>query len=276
MTSAVTGSATSSPIKAKAQRMPVLFVGHGSPMNAIEDNTWSRGFRALAHLLPEPRAILAISAHWYAQGSYLTGNPLPKTIHDFSGFPRELYAMQYPAPGDIALAQRVVALLGPERASLRSDWGLDHGSWSVLHHLRPAADVPVVQLSIDERATPAEHVAVARRLAALRDEGVLILGSGNITHNLGYAMASYQRGDSSTPAWAQSFDAEVARAVEQHDADYLARAVESDAGRMAHPSLDHYLPVLYATAAADPRDAVTFPITGFDLGSLSMRAVLFG
>ena len=258
------------------RRMPVLFVGHGSPMNAIEDNAWSRGFRSLAVLLPRPKAILAVSAHWFVPGTFLTGNERPETIHDFGGFPRALYEMQYPAPGDLDLARRIVRLLGETRASLRTDWGLDHGTWSVLHHLCPAADTPVVQLSIDERLPLAGHLAIGRALAPLRDEGVLVIGSGNITHNLRHAMTSAHRGDLATPPWASGFDAEVARAVEQHDGDFLTRAVQSDAGRMAHPSLDHYLPLLYAVGATSPRDAVRFPITGFDLSSLSMRSVLFG
>src|SRR6185503_382808 len=162
-----------------ASRMPVLFIGHGSPMNAIEDNTWSRGFRALGALLPRPKAILSISAHWYRPGTFLTGNAHPQTIHDFGGFPDELFQMQYPAPGDSALANRVVRLLGAERVGVRDDWGLDHGTWSVLHHLRPAADVPVVQLSLDTQLPPSAHVDIARALAPLRDEGVLIMGSGN-------------------------------------------------------------------------------------------------
>jgi 4,5-DOPA dioxygenase extradiol len=257
-------------------RMPILFVGHGSPMNAIQDNAWSRGFRSLAALLPSPKAILAVSAHWFVPGTFLTGNERPETIHDFGGFPRALYEMQYPAPGDLDLARRVVRLLGEAQASLRTDWGLDHGTWSVLHHLRPAADTPVVQLSIDERVPPEGHLAIGRALAPLRDEGVLVIGSGNITHNLRHAMTSAHRGEPATPSWASGFDADVARAVEQHDGGFLTRAVESDAGRMAHPTLDHYLPLLYAVGAADPHDSVRFPITGFDLSSLSMRSVLLG
>ena len=254
-------------------RMPVLFIGHGSPMNAIDDNPWSRGFRALGQSLPQPKAILAISAHWYVRGTFLTGNANPETIHDFGGFPDELFRMQYPAPGDAELARRVVKLLG-SRAGIREDWGLDHGTWTVLHHLRPKADVPVVQLSLDANLAPAAHVELGRALAPLRDEGVLIMGSGNATHNLRYAMTSYQRGDVSTPPWAAGFDAEVEKAFTQRDGAFLARAVESEAGRMSHPTLDHYLPMLYAVGAATPQDQVTFPISGFDLGSLSMRSVL--
>jgi 4,5-DOPA dioxygenase extradiol len=257
-------------------RMPVLFVGHGSPMNAIQDNAWSRGFRALAALLPQPKAILCVSAHWFVQGTFLTGNDRPETIHDFGGFPKPLFDMQYPARGDVALAKRVALLLGEGRASLRTDWGLDHGTWTVLHHLRPDADVPVVQLSIDARMPPSGHLALGRELAPLRDEGVLVLGSGNVTHNLRLAMRSIQTGDNVTPAWAAEFDADVAKATEQHDGEFLARALSTDAGRMAHPSADHYLPLLYAAGAADPRDTVRFPVSGFDAGSLSMRSVLYG
>jgi 4,5-DOPA dioxygenase extradiol len=259
-----------------ANRMPVLFVGHGSPMNAIEDNAWSRGFRSLADPLPQPKAILSISAHWFVAGTFATGNARPETIHDFGGFPDQLFQMQYPAPGSVDLANRVVRLVGDARAAIRQDWGLDHGTWSVLHHLRPAADIPVVQLSIDARLPPAGPLELARALAPLRDEGVLIMGSGNVTHNLRYAMTRMQVGDTSTPAWASRFDADVERATAQHDGQFLARAVENDAGRMSHPTLEHFLPLLYAIGSSDAADKVSFPISGFDLGSLSMRSVLFG
>lgn len=270
-------------------RMPVVFVGHGSPMNAIEDNRWSRGFAQLGAALPRPAAILAISAHWYIRGSYLTGNAQPETIHDFGGFPPALHEVQYPARGSVDLAQRVAALLTPSdapqagagtgwarRSGVRDDWGIDHGTWSVLVHSHPAADIPVVQLSIDLRAPAAEHVAIGRALRPLREQGVLILGSGNITHNLREAMRHLGDPDAATPPWASRFDADVARAVQQHDADFLARALTSDDGRMAHPSPDHYLPLLYAVGAADAADPVSFPTDGFDAGSLSMRSIRFG
>jgi 4,5-DOPA dioxygenase extradiol len=258
------------------KRMPALFVGHGSPMNAIEDNVWSRGFRSLAALFPRPKAVLAISAHWFVPGSFTTGNQQPETIHDFGGFPPELYAQQYPAPGDPALAREVVALLGAQRASVRDDWGLDHGTWSVLHHLLPKADVPVVQLSVDERLDTAEHLALGRALRPLRDEGVLILASGNVTHNLRHAMMAARRGDLTTPSWAKGFDDGVIKAVEQRDHAWLGRALDSEIGQTAHPSPDHYLPLLYAAGAADVSDAIRSPITGFDLGSLSMRSIVWG
>jgi 4,5-DOPA dioxygenase extradiol len=258
-----------------AHRTPVLFVGHGSPMNAIEDNPWSRGFRALAAMLPRPRAILSVSAHWFVPRTMLTAQKRPRTVHDFSGFPRELYEIRYPAPGDPALAGRVARLAGAERASLSEDWGLDHGTWSVLRHLYPEADVPVVQLSIDSRKPASDHLAFGRALAPLREQGVLIVGSGNVTHNLRHAMEAYDRPDLATPAWASKFDAEVAQALGSHDLGFLVRALETAEGRMSHPTPDHYLPLLYAAGASDAKDNTRFPLTGFDLASLSMRAALF-
>ena len=257
-------------------RMPVLFVGHGSPMNAIQDNSWSRGFRSLAGLLPRPKAVLAISAHWYVRGTFLTANDRPETIHDFGGFPPALYEIQYPAPGDGDLAERAARLLGEFGAGLRADWGFDHGTWSVLRHLFPEADCPVVQLSIDSRLPPEDHVRIGRRLTALRDEAILIMGSGNVTHNLPHAFAQWDAPSPETPAWALAFDSEVASALEQHDGLFLSLACGTEIGRMAHPTPDHYLPLLYAFGASHEEDAVSFPISGFDLGSLSMRAVIFG
>ncbi len=259
------------------KRMPVLFVGHGSPMNAIDDNEWTRGFKKLAGLLPDPKAILSISAHWYVPGTFATGDERPKTIHDFGGFPPELYEQQYPAPGSAELARRVSQLAGrvAKGAAVRTDWGLDHGTWTVLKYLRPGADVPVVQLSIDARLPPSGHVAIGQALAPLREEGVLILGSGNVTHNLRHAFSAWRRGDEETPCWASTFDADVAKAARQHDSAALARLPESDAGRLSHPTPDHYYPLLYTAGAADPQDAVKFPLSGFDMGSLSMRSILY-
>jgi 4,5-DOPA dioxygenase extradiol len=209
-------------------------------------------------------------------GTFLTGEERPETIHDFGGFPDELYAMRYPAPGDPALAKRVLRLVGEDRAALRTDWGLDHGTWSVLVHLRPGADVPVVQLSIDYRLGAAEHLEIGRALAPLREEGVLLMASGNIVHNLRHAFTAMHRGETATPDWAQRFDADVGAALEQHDGAFLARSVQGDAGRVAHPTPDHYLPLLYAAGATGRDDPVRFPVEGFDMASLSMRAVLFG
>ncbi len=254
--------------------MPVVFIGHGTPLNAIEDNPWSRAFRALGERLPTPKAIVAVSAHWQVPGWQVTGNEDPKTIHDFGGFPRELFAVQYPAKGAPALATQVAALLPYGQVSL--DWGLDHGAWSVLRHLRPKADVPVVQLSLDQRSSPGEHLAVGARLGSLREQGVLVVASGNLVHNLRHAFSSLRQKVTETPAWATRFDAEATRALEQHDGRALAKLLETEDGKMAHPTVEHFLPVLVALGATDRHDSVTFPITGFDMASLSMRAVQFG
>lgn len=283
-----------------APTMPALFVGHGSPKSALGDTPWSRGWTALGAALPTPKAILCISAHWYVRGTYVTGEPQPKQIYDFTGFPAELYRVQYPARGDVQLAQQIAGLVdralvhggdssedgsarrdgecpGPGQGQqggqrrLAFDWGLDHGTWSFLYHLRPAADVPVLQLSIDRHAPMARHLELGRALAELRGEGVLIAGSGNLTHNLRHAM----RWDGGAqPSWAVDFDAEVASAVEQRDVGFLTRALDGELGRRAHPSPDHYLPLLYVVGAAEDASSVRFPTAGFDLGSLSMRSIL--
>lgn len=256
-------------------RMPVLFVGHGNPMNAIEKNAWSSAFKALAPRLPRPKAILCFSAHWYVDGTFLTAMEKPRTIHDFGGFPDELYSVQYPAPGDPALASRACGLLGLGQAGLNRKWGLDHGSWSVLKHLYPDADVPVVQLSIDENMAADRHLATGRALAPLRDEGVLLMGSGNIVHNLADAFDRMSRSDRTTPDWARNFDENVAEALEQGQESWLVTALDSPDGRMSHPTPDHWLPLLVAAGAGGPGSRVDFPVQGFDMGSLGMRAALW-
>lgn len=264
----------------KAHRMPVLFAGHGSPMNAIEDNRWSRSFSALGERLSRPRAILAVSAHWFVAGTYLTSNAHPKTIHDFGGFPQALFEVQYPAKGDPALAKRVRALLNAgrddERSALREDWGLDHGTWSVLKWIYPHADIPVVQLSIDRRLNAQQHFALASSLKELRYEGVLILGSGNIVHNLRDAFQRMQGGPPETPAWAARFDETVKQAALAHDSNTLLDLWSREDGKLAHPTPEHWWPLIYALGLTDDDDAVSFPTEGFDWGSLSMRNILWG
>ena len=193
-------------------RMPVLFVGHGSPMNAIEDNEFSRAWITAGKALPPVKAILCISAHWETEGTQVTAMEKPKTIYDFYGFPPELYARTYPAPGSPELAQRVLDLVKPIAVGLDRTWGLDHGTWSVLTRLFPKADVPVIQLSLDVQKDPQEHYDLGRQLMALRDEGVLILGSGNIVHNL--RILSW---DGAVYDWAVEFDAKVKQWILDND-----------------------------------------------------------
>lgn len=258
-------------------RMPVIFAGHGSPMNAIEENVWSRGFASLREYTRRPRAILAISAHWYVEGTLLTADVNPATIHDFSGFPEPLYNVEYAAPGDMDLADRVRRLLEADSTALRTDWGLDHGSWSVLKWMYPEADVPVIQLSINRRLDVQRHFELAQSLAPLRDENVLVLASGNIVHNLPDAFTRKRAGSDKTPDWALRFDATVKRILTQRDTDALLSAwPDTDEGRQAHPTPDHWLPLIYAYAVTDDRDQTSFPIEGFDWGSISMRNVVFG
>ncbi len=255
--------------------MPMLFVGHGNPMHALGSNPWADAWRTLGKTLPTPKTILAVSAHWYVPELATTAQETPKTIHDFYGFPPELYALNYPAPGSPALAAQVVDLLNAHKAKVSVDWGLDHGTWSVLSHLFPLADIPVVQLSIHADLEPAEHLSIAALLAPLREQGVLIFASGNITHNLRHAMDSMRRNDLSPAQWADAFDADVALALQRHDKDFLAGALKTPNGRLSHPTPDHFLPLLYPAGASSADDRITFPVTGMDMGTLSMRAVLF-
>jgi 4,5-DOPA dioxygenase extradiol len=255
--------------------MPALFLGHGNPMNALQDNPWTRAWTALGATLPRPRAVLAVSAHWYVAGTAVTAMPEPRTIHDFGGFPRELFAVRYPAAGDAALAAQVRALLAPLPVTADYSWGLDHGSWSVLRHLYPQADVPVVQLSIDETQAAAFHHALGARLRPLRSEGVLILGSGDVVHNLhSYAWGGHPR---EPYDWALRFEAHVRERLLARD--HAALIDYGAAGRealLAVPTPEHYLPLLYVLGASLPDEPVSFPVLGMDGGSVSMLGVQFG
>lgn len=266
---------TLAPTESPMSTLPVLFVGHGSPLNAIADNAWAEGFSSLGAALPRPTAILVISAHWESRGTLLTGSPWPETIHDFRGFPTALHEMQYPAPGAPELAESIATTLKAERAKVSGSRGLDHGCWAVLCRMFPAADIPVLQLSLDRNLSPAQHLALASRLAGLREQGVLVIGSGNIVHNLPDAIGRKRARDTATPDWAATYDAEIAAALEQHDdAAILDRAPDiSVSGRMSHPTAEHWLPLLYAMGAATGLERVDHPITGFDWGSISMRSV---
>jgi 4,5-DOPA dioxygenase extradiol len=254
--------------------LPAVFLGHGTPMNALWHNRFTEGWSALGKSLPRPKAVLSISAHWYTYGSALTINTAPKTIHDFGGFPKELFDMRYPAPGDPDLARRVHVLLAPLQTDLTQDWGLDHGTWSVLHHVYPHADVPVVQLSIDGTRPAQFHFDIGRRLAPLREEGVLILGSGNLVHNL----RAYARGEAIPPfKWASAFESRARQLLlagsHKELIGYENLGFEAS---LAVPTPDHYFPLLYTLGAGVKGEPLSFPVEGFDGGSMSMLAVRLG
>ncbi|HZP02026.1 MAG TPA: 4,5-DOPA dioxygenase extradiol [Terriglobia bacterium] len=257
-------------------RMPSIFFGHGNPMNAVLRNSYTERWRAIGATLPRPKAVLCISAHWYVQDAAVTVSTAPRTLHDFGGFPRELYQVQYPAPGDPNLARRVRNLLAPLPVRLDESWGLDHGSWAVLCHVYPEASIPIVQLSIDETQPPSFHYQIGQRLAPLRDEGVLIVGSGNLVHNLhAYAWGRHAQ---EPYGWAVSFENRVRELLlaEEHAplVDY-----EGKLGRealLAAPTPDHYLPLLYVIGARAGSEPVSFPVQGVDGGSISMLAVQIG
>ncbi|MFA6907471.1 MAG: 4,5-DOPA dioxygenase extradiol [Candidatus Micrarchaeia archaeon] len=257
-----------------APAMPVLFIGHGSPENALLDNPFTRAMSRLGKELPRPRAILCISAHWLTEGTAAAATAAPKTIYDFYGFPPPLYTVKYPAPGSPELAARVQRLLKPIPAGLDSSWGLDHGTWSVLRHMYPCADVPVVQLSIDFYKPAQHHYGIGKKLAPLREEGILIIGSGNMVHNL-RALSPGGR-DAAPFDWAKQFDAFIKDSLEKKDhaaiADYQSLG---QVAALAHPTPDHFYPLLYAMGAAGKESGVSYPYEGYEYGSLSMRAVRF-
>lgn len=261
--------------KKTGHRMPVVFMGHGSPMNAIEQNHYTRALNSIGDELPKPEAILCISAHWMTEGTWVTAMEQPKTIHDFYGFPQALFDVQYPAPGSPLLASSVQQLVqNPAVHADTQHWGLDHGTWSVLTHMYPAADIPVVQLSLDMRQKPAWHFELAKQLAELRQRGVLILGSGNIVHNLRQIR---WEPDAKPHDWAQEFDHWVKTRLEQRDFKALYQNfLDSEAGRLSNPSLDHYYPLLYVLGASLPEDELEFVYEGIQNASLSMRSVKLG
>jgi 4,5-DOPA dioxygenase extradiol len=254
------------------QTMPAIFFGHGNPMNALLSNSYTEAWRRIGAAIPKPKAILAISAHWYVPETGVTVSTSPRTIHDFGGFPQELYKVEYPAPGEPDLAKRVQKLLAPLDVTLDESRGLDHGTWSVLRHVYPQADVPVVQISIDETKSPAFHFEVGKKLASLRDEEVLIVGSGNLVHNLHtYAWGRHMP---EPYDWAVRFE-QAAREMLQAG-DYKQLIDYELLGRdamLSIPTADHYLPLLYVIATRQGNEAITFPVEGIDGGSVSMLAV---
>lgn len=257
-----------------SDRMPLVFLGHGSPMNAIEDSAYSRAWTQLGRDLPRLQAILVVSAHWMTRGTTLVDiSAMPRTIHDFYGFPEKLFQQEYPAMGAPDLAREVVTLLKSHHAEGDDTWGLDHGAWTVLKFLYPKADVPVFQVSIDTAKGLDYQLEIGRTLSALRDRGVLILGSGNVVHNLG--AVNWTR-NAAPHDFALEFDALFADKLARRDFAALSdRPKLGNLLRMAHPSVDHYLPALTVAGASDASDDLTFMTDAIDLGSISMRSFVF-
>ena len=261
-------------MNSQSHRMPAVFFGHGNPMNALARNRYTEAWQKIGSSMPKPKAILAISAHWYIRGTAVTVMETPPTIHDFGGFPQALSEFQYPAPGSPVLAARVRDLLTPLEVALDQSWGLDHGTWSVLTHAFPQADIPIVQLSMDATQPPAFHYALGKRLAPLRDEGVLIIGSGNVVHNLGAI-----KWDDDAPAydWAQRFNQQVRDHLLRRDHQPLVSY--ADLGQDAHlsiPTPEHYLPLLYIIGLQGDDEPLTFAVDGIQNASIGMLSVVVG
>lgn len=258
-------------------RMPALFLGHGSPMNALEDNEYTRAWRKLGETLPRPKAIVAVSAHWYTRVTAVTAMSQPRTIHDFGGFPQALFDTRYPAPGAPDVAKRVQELLSPvEVYADHQEWGLDHGTWGVLIKVYPQADIPVVQLSVDGTKPPAYHYELGRKLAALRDEGIMIVASGNVVHNLRMIKWS---GDGSPYSWATSFNDFVRSNLSwQGDgAEHpLVNFMQHNDAALSNPTPDHFLPLLYVLGSWNGQEPISTPTDGIVMGSLSMMSVQVG
>ena len=255
--------------------MPAVFFGHGNPMNTLRRNAFTAGWAAVGASVPRPKAVLSISAHWYIGATAVTAMAKPPTIHDFGGFPERLYEFEYPAPGDPELASRVRDLLAPLSGASDHEWGLDHGTWSVLAHVFRRADIPVVQLSIDATQAARFHYEIGKRLAPLRDEGVLIIGSGNLVHNLSAYI--WREPDREPYDWALRFEQRVRQLLIAGDnASLIAYEAWGRDAMLSCPTPDHYLPLLYVIGLRREGEPVSFPVEGFDGGSMSMLAVRIG
>lgn len=258
-----------------SERMPVLFLGHGNPMNAIEENQFVQGFRKVAKSLPRPEAILCISAHWFTRGTKVTAMEMPRTIHDFGGFPKELFEVQYPAKGNPELAMETKGLLAPTPVELDETWGLDHGAWSVIKHLYPNADIPVIQLSIDYTQPAEYHFDLARELKPLRDKGILIIGSGNIVHNLG--LVDFQNFDKDNYGYDWAIEAKDTINKLLLEGDYQSLIdydKQSKALHLAIPTPEHYLPLIYVLGLRLENESITLFNDKMVAGSLSMTSLM--
>ncbi len=255
--------------------MPAIFFGHGNPMNALRRNRYTEGWKAIGAAITKPRAVLCVSAHWYIRRTAVTAMPAPATVHDIGGFPRALHEFQYPAAGDPDLARHVQDLLSPIASVSDEEWGIDHGTWSVLCHVFPQADVPVVQLSIDCSQPPLFHYEIGKRLAPLRDEGVLVIGSGNIVHNLAHYI--WREPEIEPFPWALRFEQRVREFALAGDIGSLVAYEKwGEDALMSAPTPDHYLPLLYVMGLRRKIDQVSFPVEGFDGGAMSMLSVQLG
>jgi len=259
------------------EKMPVLFLGHGSPMNAIEENEFVTGWRSIGKTLPKPTAILCVSAHWETKGTFVTAMEKPMTIHDFGGFPKALFDVQYPAPGSPKLAKETKSIVTKTAVGLDEKWGLDHGAWSVIKHLYPKADVPVIQMSLDYYQTPQYHYELAKELASLRNKGVLIIGSGNIVHNLGMVAWDKLNADNYGYDWAVEASEKMKKYIldGNHKAliDYKS---QGKAFNLAIPTPEHYLPLLYMLALKEENEKLSLFNDKTVGGSLSMISLKIG
>ncbi len=258
---------------APTERMPVMFIGHGNPMNAIEDTSYHRSWQAMGKTLPRPKAILSVSAHWITKGTKVTAMNHPKTIHDFGGFPKKLFDQEYPAPGTPEFAKLTAEIVTYSHIQTDETWGLDHGTWSVLLPMYPAADIPVYQLSLDYDQPPAYHFEIGKQLNKLRDKGVLIIGSGNLVHNLREVDWS---GGNKVYDWAKEFDTKFTDWMNKGDHKSLLnyQSILGNTAKMAHPTYDHLLPLFYILGLQQKNDKVSFFNSQFDMASISMKSVM--
>lgn len=257
-------------------KMPAFFVGHGSPMNALADNAFTQALNNLGkNLTDAPKAILVVSAHWLTKGSFVNTSKMPETIHDFGGFPQELFDMQYPSPGSPEFAQEVTKLAASVHPT--EDWGLDHGAWAILKHIFPKADIPVFQMSIDYYASMEKHFELAQQLRSLRNKGVLIIGSGNIVHNLSMSMPKFMHNDSKPFEWAIEFDEWVKQKIAQRDFKTLFDYEKAgSSGKLAVPTTDHYIPMIYSLGFAEDKEEIITVYEEVSFGGMSMRTFKIG
>ena len=262
-----------SQVFSKTEKMPVLFLGHGSPMNAIEENEFVIGFRNLATTIPKPNAILCVSAHWETKGTFVTAMPSPKTIHDFGGFPEELFKVEYPAPGSPELAKETKSIIRKTEVILDEKWGLDHGAWSVIKHIYPNADIPVIQMSLDYTQSPQYHYELAKELKSLREKGVLIIGSGNMVHNLG--MVEWKRlNETFAYDWATEANEKMKHFIlEDNHQPLIDYSKQGKSFQLAIPSPDHYLPLLYTLALKEKNEKVSIFNDKAVAGALTMTSI---